>query len=149
MNRRTCYFDRVARPRLTVSLRLLFREQPYSLGCNKSTTGLQVFAYSSSEKPMSRKFAERVRAERAAIQLVHKHISAPRLHGLSSMAVAVWDSSVDWNRVGVSRAEVLMLLGKVAHACQAIADQSRGVFDSAAFDGEYVKSALYELQCAL
>jgi len=98
---------------------------------------------------VSRKFAERVRAERAAIQLVHKHISAPRLHGLSSMAIAVWDSSVDWNGVGVSRAEVLMLLSKVALACQAIADQSRGVFDSAAFDEKYVRNALYELQCAL
>jgi hypothetical protein len=98
---------------------------------------------------MSRKFAERVRAERTAIQLVHKRISAPRLHGLSSMAIAIWDSSVDWNGVGVSRAEVLILLRKVAHACQAIADQSRGVFDSAAFDEESVRSALYELQGAL
>ena len=41
---------------------------------------------------MSRKFAERVRAERATIQLVHKYIPTPRLHGLSSVAIAVWDS---------------------------------------------------------
>ena len=98
---------------------------------------------------MSRKFAERVRAERAAIQLVHKYIPTPRLHGLSPMAISVWDSSVDWNGVGMSRNEVLMLLDKVAHVCQSVADQSRGVFDAVAFDEEHVRTALHELHHAL
>ena len=98
---------------------------------------------------MSRKFADRVRAERATIQLVHKYIPTPRLHGLSSVAIAVWDSSVDWNGVGVSRAEVLTLLGKVAYVCQSVADQSRGVFDANVFDKEHVVVALHELQQVL
>lgn len=98
---------------------------------------------------MSRKFAERVRAERAAIQLVHKYIPTPRLHGLSPMAISAWDSSVDWNAVGISREEILTLLDKVAQVCQSVADQSRGVFDAATFDEGNVRTALHELHDAL
>ena len=98
---------------------------------------------------MSRKFAERVRAERAAIQLVHRYIPTPRLHGLSSMAISAWESSVDWDVVELSRNEILMRLDKVAHVCQSVADQSRGVFDATVFDEENVRTALHELHGAL
>ena len=68
---------------------------------------------------------------------------------LRKNAESIGDTDVDWNAVGVSRREILMLLDKVAHVCQSVADQSRGVFDTATFDEENVRTALHELHDAL
>ena len=83
---------------------------------------------------MSRKFAERVQAERAVLRCINEHFPDTKLHGLSPRAIAAWDGCVDWSSSRWNRKQLLDRLFQIGIACQALADQSRGAFDATTFD---------------
>jgi hypothetical protein len=95
---------------------------------------------------VSRKFAERVNAERIALRCVNDRFPGSKLHGLSPRAIAAWEQSLDWTSVTGLRRSVLDHLYKIGAACQAMADQSRHAFDAAAFDPMTVNNEILALR---
>lgn len=95
---------------------------------------------------MSRRFAERVQAERAALRCINEQFPDKKLHGLSPRAIAVWDQSVDWTSSRCDRKQVLDRLFQIGGTCQALADQSRGTFDAATFDALKVREEIAVLR---
>lgn len=95
---------------------------------------------------MSRKFTERVQAERAALRCVNGVFVGNKLHGLAPRAIAAWDQHVDWNSVPWDRGQILNQLLQIGHCCQALADQSRGAFDANTFDARQVEHQIEALK---
>ena len=101
------------------------------------------------EKIVSRKFVERVKAERIVLQSVNARFPQRKLHGLSPRAIAVWDQSLNWDSVPGLRRSLLDHLYKIGATCQSMADQSRSAFDTAAFDPAKVNDEIAALQATI